>query len=83
MRSQGRRIENVPAIFQNGRGRRPLPGQLATPAAVAQLQARAGVSTSQIELTITSRVGPQAPASKLVAVVQNRNPQAVVLSKQW
>jgi len=50
---------------------------------VAQLQARAGVSTSQIELTITSRVGPQAPASKLVAVVQNRNPQAVVLSKQW
>ena len=83
MRSQGRRITTVPAIFQNGRAGRPLPGQLATPAALSQLQARAGVVTSQIELTITSRVGPQAPPSKLVAVVQNRNPQAVVLSKQW
>lgn len=85
MRSQGRRIPNVQAIFQNGQGRRSLPGQLASVAAITQLTARAGVNTTQVELTITSRVGPQAPPTKLVAIVANPNinRQAVVQYKQW
>jgi hypothetical protein len=85
MRSPGRRIPNVQSIFQNGQGRRPLRGQLASPAAINQLTARAVVSTTQVELTITSRVGPQAPPTKLVAIVANpnNNRQAVVQSKQW
>ncbi|MGE5098489.1 MAG: general secretion pathway protein GspK [Deltaproteobacteria bacterium] len=83
MRSQGRRIESVDAIFQNGRGRRPLPGQLASVAARTQLGARATVNTTQLELTITARVGPQAPPTKLLAVIQNQRPQALVIYKQW
>jgi general secretion pathway protein K len=84
MRSQGRRISSVPAIFQNVMGgRRTVPGQLASQAAINQLQARATVSTTQVELTITSRVGPQAPPTKLTAVLRNQNPQAAILFKQW
>jgi general secretion pathway protein K len=83
MRSQGRRIESVDAIFQNGQGRRPLPGQLASVAARTQLGARATVNTTQLELTITARVGPQAPPTKLIAVIQNQRPQALVVYKQW
>ncbi|HEX8944259.1 MAG TPA: type II secretion system protein GspK [Gemmatimonadaceae bacterium] len=83
MRSQGRRIESVDAIFQNGRGRRPLPGQLASVAARTQLGARATVNTTQLELTITARVGPQAPPTKLLAVIQNQRPRALVIYKQW
>jgi len=83
MRSQGRRIQSVPAIFQNGRGGRPLAGQLASQAAIVQLSTRATVDTRQLELIITSRVGPQAPPTKLVAVIVNRRPQAVVTYEQW
>jgi len=83
MRSQVRRITSPDAVYQNGRGGRPLPGQLASVAARTQLATRAGVNTTQIELTITSRVGPQAQPTKLVAVVQNQTSQAVVQFKQW
>ncbi len=84
MRSQGRRIENVDDIFPSARGgRRPLPGQLASQAAIAQFSARATVDTRQVELTITSRVGPQAPPTKLIAVIEKRPSQAVVQYKQW
>jgi general secretion pathway protein K len=83
MRSQGRRIPSVDAIFQNGQGRRTLPGQLASVAARTQLSTRATVTTTQVELTITSRVGPQAPPTKLIAVIANPNRQAVVQYKQW
>jgi general secretion pathway protein K len=84
LRSQGRRIENVNDIFpgaqQNGRR---LPGQLAGQAVINQIQGRATTDTQQLELTITARTGPQAPTTKLIAVVVNRKPQAVVQYRQW
>lgn len=84
LRSQGRRINDVNEVFPSAQnGRRPLPGQLAGRAVVDQIQARAGVNTTQLELTITARVGPQAPPTKLIAVIQNQRPQAVVQYKQW
>ena len=95
LRSQGRRIDNIGQIFQQGVGRRPLPGQLGTPAAINQLQSRTTTRTNQVELTIIARVGPQAPATELIAVLTNgggnapapanTNPggAAFVTSKLW
>ena len=84
LRSQGRRIDDVNEVFPSAQsGRRPLPGQLAGRAVVDQIQARAGVNTTQLELTITARVGPQAPPTKLIAVIANVKPLALVQSKQW
>jgi general secretion pathway protein K len=84
LRSQGRRIESVNEIFPSAQnGRRPLPGQLAGRAVIDQIGARAGVNTAQLELTITARLGPQAPTAKLIAVIANQNRQAVVQYKQW
>jgi len=71
LRSQGRRIDNINQIFQQGARGRPLPGQLGTPAAINQLQSRTTVRTNQVELTITARVGPQAPPTELIAVLTN------------
>ena len=84
MRSQGRRIPNVQAIFgAAATGGRARAGQLATLAAITQLATRATVNTRQVEVTITSRVGPQASPTKLVAVILNQSPQAVVQFKEW
>jgi general secretion pathway protein K len=95
LRSQGRRIDNIGQVFQQGAGRRPLPGQLGTPAAINQLQSRTTTRTNQVELTITARVGPQAPPTELIAVLTNgggnaplpanANPggSAFVTSKLW
>ena len=90
MRSQGRRINSVAEVLgqqqaQGGqRGGRPLPGQLTGQAVLNQLQAAAGTITEEIELTITSKAGPQAPATKLTAiVVKVGNINAQIRSKQW
>jgi len=71
LRSQGRRIDNVNQIFQQGARGRPVAGQLASQAAVNQLNARTVFRTNQVELTITARVGPQAPPTELIAVLTN------------
>lgn len=77
LRSQGRRIDDVGQIFQQGAGRRPLPGQLGSQAAINQLRARTTTRTNQVELTITARVGPQAPPTELVAVMSNNGGNAL------
>ncbi len=54
--------ERRPESLQSpGRGGRPLPGQLASTAAVNALAGRTERERRQVELTITARVGPQAP----------------------
>jgi len=95
LRSQGRRINSINDVFQQGAGRRPLPGQLGGQAVVQQLAARTTTRTNQVELTITARVGPQASPTELIAVVSNgggnaplpasTNPggSAFVTSKLW
>jgi len=84
LRSQGRRISDVGQIFASaGRGGRPLPGQLASNAAVNALRGRTEVSVSQVEFTISARVGPQAPPTVLIAVVSNAGTAANVTTKKW
>jgi general secretion pathway protein K len=88
LRSQGGRINNISDLFPTqgavgGRGGRPLPGQLGGQAVVSALSARAGVQTNEVELTITSRVGPQAPPAKLTAVMNRQGSTARITYKQW
>ncbi|HEY4137057.1 MAG TPA: helix-hairpin-helix domain-containing protein, partial [Casimicrobiaceae bacterium] len=88
LRSQGGRINSISDLFPTqgavgGRGGRPLPGQLGGQAVVSALSARAGVQTNEVELTITSRVGPQAPPAKLTAVMNRQGSTARIAYKQW
>ena len=88
MRSQGRRINSVAEVLgqqstpggQRGGGR---AGQLTGPGVLNQLNAAATVSTTEIEVIITSRAGPQAPPSKLTAIVRRQGNNAFIQSKQW
>ncbi|HTJ24396.1 MAG TPA: type II secretion system protein GspK [Gemmatimonadaceae bacterium] len=84
LRSQGRRIESVAEVFPAMRvsGRR-LPGQVASPAALAQLNAQVATNTTEVELTIIARVGPQAPPTKLTAIVARQGSSASVRTKLW
>ena len=95
LRSQGRRIDNINQIFQQGARGRPVAGQLSSQAAINQLQSRTTTRTNQVELRITARVGPQAPPTELIAVVApiiattgngrntTTNSTAFVTSKLW
>jgi len=84
LRSQGRRISNIGEVFASAaRGGRPLPGQLASTAAVNALQGRTELNVSQVELTITARVGPQAQPTVLIAVLRNSGTTADVTTKKW
>jgi general secretion pathway protein K len=86
MRSQGRRISDVndllPRATQAGRGG-GRAGQLNTPGVVNQLQSAATTTTEEIELSITSRTGPQAQPSKLTAILRRRGNNALIQSKLW
>jgi general secretion pathway protein K len=71
MRSQGRRIDNVSSLFGGGAtGRRPIRGQVNSPAAIAQMRGRTTTVTQEIRFDFTVRVGPQAPPTKLTAIVR-------------
>jgi general secretion pathway protein K len=85
MRSQGQRIASVGDVVAPTRnGQRPTPGQINTAQAQQALSARASVDTRMIELTITARVGPQAPATRLTAIMQKQGTNGVhVMLKEW
>ena len=84
LRSQGRRISDISQIFSNaGRGGRPAPGQLNTPAVLSQFQSGTSTTTTDVELTITARVGPQAPPTKLTAIIRHPGGTVQITSKQW
>lgn len=87
LRSQGRRIDNLSQITGQqgggGRGGRPLPGQLSGAQLQNALGGRVAFRTSQVELTLTARVGPQAQPSKLTVVIAQANNNANVTYKQW
>lgn len=70
MRSQGRRIPSVDALFVQQQGGRGGRGGAGGPNALqTALGARAITTTNIIELTITARVGPQAPPTRLTAII--------------
>lgn len=86
LRSQGRRIENMSDVFPSMQtGGRRLAGQLAmTQAALNQIAGRTTLVTSEVELEITARVGPQAPPTKLTAIVgRSSSTTAEVRTKLW
>ena len=85
LRSQGRRIENMADVFPSMlRGGRRLPGQLSSQAAIDQFAARATLVANEVELTITARVGPQAPATRLTAIIaRTSSTSAEVRTKLW
>jgi general secretion pathway protein K len=85
LRSQGRRIASVNEVFANPqRGGRPRPGQLGGPGVINQLQSRTVVTTTEVELTISARVGPQALPTKLTAIITGQAPgPAIITFKQW
>ena len=85
LRSQGRRITSIDEIFADLRGGgRRRPGQLGGPGVIDRLQSRMFVSTTEVELTITARVGPQATPTKLTAIITGEPPgPASVSFKQW
>ena len=86
MRSQGRRINNVtdvlPQATQAGRGG-GRAGQLNTAGVLNQLQSAATTVTNEIEVSVTSRAGPQAQPSKLMAILARRGNNALIQSKLW
>lgn len=83
-RSQGRRIENLSQITGGTqRGGRPLPGQFSQTQLQQSLGARLVYRVSQVELTLDSRVGPQAQPSRLTVVLNNVGNNAAVTYKEW
>ena len=88
LRSQGRRITDVEEIFpQQRNGRRGAAGQVASTQAQAALAARTTVTTTQLELTISARIGREASPSVLTAIIQRAGGQgagvANITYKQW
>jgi type II secretory pathway component PulK len=84
MRSQGRRIDNISQVFaaEQARGR---GGNGANPAQGLQnaLSGRVTTQTTEAELTITARVGPQASPTRLIAVMSRDGNGATIRSQQW
>src|SRR5262249_38576843 len=84
MRSQGRRIDSPQQVFaaemprgRAGAGANPLQGLQNA------LSARVTAQTTEVELTIDARVGPQASPTRLIVVMARADGGAVVRSQQW
>ena len=83
-RSQGRRINSLAQLTgAQGRPGRPIPGQLNAAQLQGALGARVVYRVTQVELTMTSRVGPQAPPSRMVVVLGQSRGNANVVYKEW
>jgi len=88
MRSQGRRIQSLSEVFavqtrraaRGGRG-----GGRGNPFQGIQnaLQSSATTTTNEVELTFTARVGPQAPPTKLIAILARTGTNTIVRYQQW
>jgi general secretion pathway protein K len=78
-RSQGRRINSIGDILSTGRN---LAGMLSAVQLQTATAGRVVYQTTEVELSITSRVGPQAPPSRLTAILRRGNPVSVTF-KEW
>ncbi|HWH50466.1 MAG TPA: type II secretion system protein GspK [Gemmatimonadaceae bacterium] len=78
-RSQGRRINSIADIQST---RRNLAGMLSAVQLQTAIGGRVVYQTTEVELTITSRVGPQAPPSRLTAILRRGNPVSLTF-KEW
>ena len=85
LRSQGRRIDDELQLFAappGGRGRGPA-GIINSAQAQQLLRGRTTTRTTQVELTITARVGPQAQPTRLIADITQGGNRATVTFRQW
>lgn len=78
-RSQGRRIDNLSQIMPGGR---TVAGMLSAVQLQAAMAGRTVLQTTEVELTITSRVGPQSAPSRLTAILRRGNPVTVTF-REW
>ena len=93
LRSQGRRISSRDEIFPGstpttgggGRGQVQVrvAGQVQNQSLIQQFQNRITITTDNVELTVLARVGPQAPPTKLVAVIARQGTNAQVSNLIW
>jgi general secretion pathway protein K len=85
MRSQGRRIDSPQQVFAAEMPRGRAGGGGANPLQGLQnaLSARVTTQTTEVELTISARVGPQASPTQLIVVMARAEGGAVVRSQQW
>lgn len=85
MRSQGRRINSLADIGGSPTGR-PRPGQLNGAQLQNAIGGRVEYQANEVEFTIVSQVGPQAPPSKLTAIVRRGGAGGATTSiefKEW
>ena len=86
MRSQGRRINSLGDVFMaETRGRTVAGRGGANPFQGLQnaMQARVTTNTTEVELTFTSRVGPQAQPTKLTAILAHTGNTVTIRYQQW
>jgi len=86
MRSQGRRINALSDIFLiESRGRVVAGRSGGNPQQGLQntLNARATTQTTEVELVFTARVGPQAPPTKLTAILGRTGTNTAIRYQQW
>lgn len=86
MRSQGRRINSLSDIFLiENRGRVAAGRGGGNPQQGLQntLNARATTQTTEVELVFTARVGPQAPPTKLTAILGRTGTNTAIRYQQW
>ena len=85
MRSQGRRINSINDVFLAEARGRPAAGRGGNPLQGLQnaLQLRANTSTTEVELTFTARVGPQAQPTQLTAILARTGTNTTIRYQQW
>lgn len=80
-RSQGRRISNLNSVMPRttaGRGRGGIPGLPGNNMAGALT-----VDVSELQLTLTARVGPQQLPARLNAIIQRQGTNSRITWRQW
>ncbi len=85
LRSQGRRINSMQDISASSTGRQR-PGQLNAAQLQNAIGGRVEFQANEVEFTIVAQVGPQAPPSKLTAIVRRGGAGGATTSiefKEW
>jgi general secretion pathway protein K len=75
-RGQGRRISNLNSIFPRTRGR-------VEPGVNNQTAAALTVDVTEMQLTLTARVGPQQTPARLNAIIQRQGANSRITWRQW
>jgi general secretion pathway protein K len=86
MRSQGRRIDDLSQVFAAQQRRVVIAGRGGAnlfQGLQNAMQARVETRTTEVELTFTARVGPQAQPTKLTAILSHTGNNVAIRYQQW